>query len=91
MEEQFTEVLALEMASIEQALVDGPREVPIRQPLASSDPDILALYERFVIAREGLRTFTRCAVEENNAHWLRAGLRMEHLIISCQGLAEELR
>ena len=69
---------------------DAVRE-PLRRPLVSSDPDVLALYERLVIAREGVRAFMKAAIEEGAAEWVMAGEQIEYLINRAQERAEELR
>lgn len=67
--------------------VDAP---PIRRALATCDPDVIALYERLVIAREGARRFVRACIEDG-ADWLPDALRVDDLLARAQRAIEGLR
>lgn len=64
---------------------------PVRRQLASCDPDVLALYERLVVAREGLRAFVRACLLEQSVEWFAAGRRAEDLVDRAQQLVERIR
>ncbi len=64
---------------------------PVRRPLASCDPDILGVYERLVIAREGMRAFVRAALEEREVRWVAAGSRADYHLRRAQSEIEALR
>jgi len=64
---------------------------PIRRPVATCDPDVLALYERLVVAREGARSFLRQAAAEQVWSWHEVGAEVEVLIGQCQALIEALK
>lgn len=66
-------------------------EQPTRRPLASCDPDILAVYERLVIGAEGLRGFYRAALLDREVHWAAAAARAMHHLSRAQREIEELR
>lgn len=65
-------------------------DAPIRRPTASCDPDVLATYERLVVAREGLQTFLRATLFDQT-DWAPRISRAAHLVNEAQKLIEGLR
>jgi len=65
--------------------------LPVRRRLASSDPDVLALYERLVIAREGARDFVAACLVEGDTEWYAAGSKVRDLLDRAQQIVEALK
>lgn len=66
-------------------------DLPIRQDLATLDPDVAIVYERLVIAREGTRRFVRGCLADDTADWLAVALRVDDLLARAQRAIEGLR
>lgn len=63
----------------------------IKRPLASADPDVIAYYERLVVAREGSRRFCRATTEDGPVEWLAKALKADDLLARAQRVIEGLR
>jgi hypothetical protein len=64
---------------------------PVRRRLASSDPDVLALYERLVIAREGARNFAQACLIDGDTEWYATGAHVEQQLDRLQRRVEALK
>lgn len=80
-------------------LVADEEELALRRPLALQDPDLIAAYERLVVAREGVARFREVLMQAErwlppsrteHGDWLRRVDAAESYVVAAQELFEDM-